>query len=110
MGDDLATFAQFQDLIERTYGEKDRGRGLGGTFLWFAEEVGELARALKRRDPDRENLIEEFSDVLAWLTTLASMAGISMEEAADRYRHGCPRCRAIPCRCGESTRFQSLPS
>ena len=47
-----------------------------------------------------------------WLddfTTLASIVGISMEDAAARYMQGCPRCQSAPCRCGEKTRFQSLP-
>jgi NTP pyrophosphatase (non-canonical NTP hydrolase) len=112
MSDDATretTLGRFQEMIDRTYGPKDAERGLAGTFMWFTEEVGELARALKRREVDRENLLEEFSDVLAWLTTLATIAGISMEEAAARYMDGCPRCRAAPCACGEKTRFQSLP-
>lgn len=99
----------FQQVIDQTFGAKDRARGLGGTFMWFTEEVGELARALKRKDVDRENLVVEFGDVLAWLCTLASAVGIDMEEAAARYMKGCPRCRAIPCACGEATRFHAAP-
>ena len=100
---------EFQAVIERTFGAKDRARGLGGTFMWFAEEVGELARALKKGEPDRENLVAEFGDVFAWLCTLASIAGVDMTEAAKRYAGGCPRCAGIPCRCGESTRFSQAP-
>ncbi len=100
------TIRQFQDVIARTFGEKDGARGMAGTFMWFSEEVGELARALKRRDPDPEELIGEFSDVFAWLCTLATMAGIDMDDAVGRYMDGCPRCRSIPCSCGERTRFQ----
>lgn len=98
---------KFQHVIEATFGDKDRKRGLAGTFMWFTEEVGELARALKRGTPDRANLLEEFGDVFAWLSTLASIAGIDLAEAASRYMDGCPRCHAIPCRCGEHTRFSS---
>ncbi len=89
--------AEFQAVIEAIYGEKDRARGLEGTYMWFAEEVGELARALRRGDP--ENLRVEVSDVLAWLSTLASMAGVDLEEAARRYAEGCPRCDGTPCAC-----------
>lgn len=106
--DDFKTLTGFQRLIEATYGQKDGDRGLAGTFMWFTEEVGELARALKKSPPDRENLHVEFADVLAWLVTLASIADIDIEEAARRYADGCPRCDAIPCSCGESTRFQKL--
>lgn len=104
---DAGTLEGFQELIEATYGKKDGERGLAGTFMWFTEEVGELARALKKSPPDHDNLREEFSDVLAWLCTLASLAGVDMKDAALRYAEGCPRCHAIPCACGESTRFRN---
>lgn len=94
---------EFQDLIERTYLAKDSERGLAGTFMWFVEEVGELARALKR--DDRKNLNEEFADVLAWLVTLGSIAGIDVEAAAAKYAKGCPKCGKIPCSCREVSRF-----
>ena len=87
----------FQGVIDDLYGERDRARGLDGTFVWFVEEVGELARALK--GDDVENLREEFADVLAWLTTLASLAGVDMRAAARRYADGCPRCHETPCAC-----------
>ncbi len=96
---------EFQKMIEATYGDKDRSRGLAGTFMWFTEEVGELARALKKGTPDRKNLEEEFSDVFAWLCTLASIAEIDMTKASQRYMNGCPRCSVAPCKCGEKTRF-----
>ncbi len=91
------TLRVFQDLIERTYGQRDRERGLASTYMWFSEEVGELARALRAQDP--QNLREEFADVLAWLSTLASIAGVDLEEASRRYGDGCPRCGAVPCAC-----------
>ncbi len=87
----------FQSLIEDTYHERDSERGVNGTFMWFVEEVGELARALKR--DDRDNLHEEFADVLAWLSTLASLSGIQLTDAAARYSGGCPKCDSIPCDC-----------
>lgn len=92
------TLEAFQRQIETLYGDRDRARGLERTFLWFVEEVGELARALKRGD-DRENLEVEFSDVLAWLTTLASLADVEMGAVAGRYLPGCPRCGERPCAC-----------
>jgi NTP pyrophosphatase (non-canonical NTP hydrolase) len=93
--------ADFQKLVEDTYGAKDRKRGVESTFLWFAEEVGELARALNGRTT-RENLQHEFADVLAWLTTLASIANVDLQQASsDRYGQGCPKCKAIPCKCDE---------
>lgn len=92
---------EFQELIEAIYYRKDQARGLHGTYFWFAEEIGELTRALRRGD--RANLEEEFADVLAWLSTLASIQGVDLEQAARRkYGRGCPYCRAVPCACGEA--------
>ncbi len=94
---------EFQKQIETIYFEKDNARGLAGTFMWFSEEVGELSRALRRKD-DKE-LRAEFADVLAWLSTLASIAGIDLEAAAyEKYGKGCPRCRKTPCGCAEPKR------
>jgi NTP pyrophosphatase (non-canonical NTP hydrolase) len=87
--------AAFQDVLRRTYLERDSERGVDGTFRWLTEEVGEVARAL-RGDGD---LVHEFADVLAWLGSLATLAGVDLEEAAARYANGCPKCVAIPCRC-----------
>ena len=88
----------FQKLIEDIYFERDNARGLAGTHMWFCEEVGELTRALRRNQ--RDELEGEFADVLAWLSTLASIAGIDLEQAAlKKYEKGCPRCESTPCAC-----------
>lgn len=91
------TIRGFQHAIEAAFLERDRRRGTAGTFLWFVEEVGELARAIKRGEP--ANLEEEFGDVLAWLSTLASLSGVDLARAAGAYRDGCPTCRTSPCTC-----------
>jgi NTP pyrophosphatase (non-canonical NTP hydrolase) len=88
---------EFQRNIEKTYYDRDSARGMGGTFMWFIEEVGELSTAV--REGDKEAMKGEFADVLAWLCTVASLAGISMEEAVLKYAHGCPRCHKSPCDC-----------
>jgi NTP pyrophosphatase (non-canonical NTP hydrolase) len=94
------TVREFQELIERIYGEKDSARGTAGTFMWFSEEVGELSRALRRGQ--RGQLEAEFADVFAWLATLASIHGVDLAQAAlAKYGQGCPRCAATPCRCGD---------
>ncbi|MFK5955676.1 MAG: MazG nucleotide pyrophosphohydrolase domain-containing protein [Planctomycetota bacterium] len=91
--------SEFQKRIEEIYFEKDKARGVEGTYMWFAEEVGELTRALRRND-DRENLEEEFADVLAWLSTLASIRGVDLEAVAlKKYGDGCPYCSSVPCAC-----------
>ena len=92
--------SEFQKLIEDIYFGKDSDRGLMGTFAWFVEEVGELSREL-RSEGDKERLRDEFADVLAWLSTLASLAGVDLEEAAGKYSRGCPKCHRTPCICRE---------
>ena len=89
--------AQLQDIIERTYGERDRGRGVPSTVAWLAEEVGELAQAVRKGSRDQQ--LHEFADVLAWVATLANQMGIDLSEAVSRYADGCPTCSALPCVC-----------
>lgn len=73
------TLSDFQKLIGARYETTDRARGTPKTFLWFIEEVGELATALN--GDDRQNLREEFADVLAWLCTLANINDIDLSQA-----------------------------
>jgi len=89
--------AELQEILRRTYYQRDAKRGRDATFRWMTEEVGELARAL--RHGERDALVHEFSDVLAWLTSLANLAGIDLDDAASRYAAGCPRCGVSPCAC-----------
>ncbi len=89
--------SELQAALRRTYYRRDARRGRVGTFLWLAEEVGELARAL--RGGERDQLVHEFGDVLAWLGSLANLVGVDLEEAAARYAAGCPRCGRSPCAC-----------
>lgn len=91
------SIGEFQRLIANAYVMRDRQRGVEGTFLWFVEEVGELARAIK--GGKKEELEEEFADVLAWLVSLATLVNVDMEKAATRYLNGCPKCGNSPCTC-----------
>jgi NTP pyrophosphatase (non-canonical NTP hydrolase) len=79
MKNDSLTLADFQRYISVKYEKVDRERGSAKTFLWFMEEVGELATALN--GADRQNLQEEFADVLAWLCTLANINDIDLSTA-----------------------------
>lgn len=88
----------FQQLIKAMYYEKDVARGIEGTFMWLMEEVGELATAL--RDGTQEERLGEFADVVAWLATIANVAGIDLSEAvARKYGQGCPGCARMVCIC-----------
>jgi NTP pyrophosphatase (non-canonical NTP hydrolase) len=95
------TLGDLQRLIKDTYGAKDARRGVEGTFMWFTEEVGELATAL-RGGTDQERAAE-FADVLAWLVTLANNVGVDLERAVvGKYGGGCPGCGRIPCTCAHA--------
>lgn len=89
--------AAFQELMERTYGERDRARGRAATIAWLAEEVGELAQAVRKGSADQQ--LHELGDVLAWLASLANQLGLSLDQAAERYAAGCPGCSSAPCVC-----------
>src|SRR5471032_2714718 len=92
------TLSKFQQIIKDTYDAKDRQRGVLATFMWFVEEVGELATAL--RSGSGEEQAAEFADVLAWLATLANGAGVDLEQAVrKKYGQGCPGCGKVPCIC-----------
>jgi NTP pyrophosphatase (non-canonical NTP hydrolase) len=89
--------AEFQETNRRTFHDRDAARGVDGTFRWMVEEVGELAKELRRDDVAARS--HEIGDVLAWLASVANLAGVDMEAAADRYARGCPACGGIPCTC-----------
>ncbi len=93
----MTGFTELQGLMERTYGERDRARGIPATVAWLAEEIGELARAVRKGSRDEQ--VHELGDTLAWLASLANQLDISLDEAVARYRDGCPRCRSVPCGC-----------
>src|SRR5215510_5955751 len=91
----------FQALIRKMYFEKDAARGIDGTFMWLMEEVGELAAALREGTLDEQ--AAEFADVLAWLSTIANVAGIDLADAVqDKYGSGCPGCGQLLCTCDDA--------
>ena len=91
---------ELQRRIAATYGAQDRSRGTDATFGWFIEEVGELSRAIRREG--HAERVEEFTDVLAWLVSLADLCGVDLDaEVARRYGDGCPKCGSTPCACAE---------
>jgi|TARA_B110000263_G_C15156574_1_gene440398 NTP pyrophosphatase (non-canonical NTP hydrolase) len=87
----------FQELMDRTYRERDTERGIASTIAWLAEEVGELAKATRKGTFDEQS--HEAGDVLAWLASLANQLGLDLEDAVSRFVAGCPRCGEIPCCC-----------
>src|SRR5258708_39440466 len=95
------SISDLQSLIRTMYSSKDEARGIDGTFMWLMEEVGELAAALREGSPDE--LAREFADVLAWLATIANVAGVDLEQAViAKYGRGCPGCGQFVCECDMS--------
>ncbi len=87
----------FQTVISETYGARDRARGIPSTVAWLCEEVGELAKAVRKGSRDEQ--VHELGDVIAWVASLAAQLDITLETAIERYARGCPRCGASPCTC-----------
>lgn len=88
---------ELQGLMAQVYGAQDRARGVAATIAWLTEELGELAQAVRKGSA--EDQLHELGDVLAWLASLAEQLGLSLDQAAARYAHGCPKCGDIPCGC-----------
>ena len=98
---DITRFSSFQNLMRQLYFHKDSKRGIDKTFMWFIEEVGEFSEALRKGE---KRLIEEEAvDIIAWLSSLANLLNINLEEAIiKKYGSGvCPRCKSNPCICEE---------
>ena len=115
--DQPVSIKDFQSLIREMYLEKDAQRGVAGTFMWLAEEFGELASDLRNYEQQhsaavsgesdgsdlatlKANLAAEFADVLAWLTTIANVVNVDLADAITaKYGDGCPGCRKMVCCC-----------
>ena len=69
--------------------------------MWLIEEVGELAAALREGTIEQQSA--EFADVLAWLTTIANVAGVDLSQAViQKYGSGCPGCGLLVCTCDDA--------
>lgn len=110
----------FQNLIKEMYFEKDVARGVSGTYMWLAEELGELASDLRQVEQLRQadssdegaarklesvesNLKTEFADVIAWLVTIANIVEVDLSDALSaKYGNGCPGCDNLVCDCPDA--------
>jgi NTP pyrophosphatase (non-canonical NTP hydrolase) len=89
---------EFQNMMRRLYFHKDSKRGINGTYSWLMDEVKELGEALDAND--KEEVENEFADVIAWLASLANVANIDLEKTTlNKYDDKCPKCRSAPCKC-----------
>ena len=69
--------------MEELYGVADRERGIPTTVAWLAEELGELAQAVRKGSRDEQ--LHELGDVLAWLASLANQLDLHLDDAAQLY-------------------------
>jgi NTP pyrophosphatase (non-canonical NTP hydrolase) len=74
---------ELQDLMEELYGAADRDRGIPATVAWLAEELGELAQAVRKGTRDEQ--LHELGDVLAWLASLANQLDLHLDDSMQRY-------------------------
>jgi NTP pyrophosphatase (non-canonical NTP hydrolase) len=95
----MTELSELQRQMDATYGARDRARGIPATVAWLAEEVGELAKAVRKGT--RPEQLHELGDVLAWLASLANQLGLSLDDAAARYASCCPKCGVAPCECDQ---------
>ncbi|MFA5571772.1 MAG: MazG nucleotide pyrophosphohydrolase domain-containing protein [Candidatus Bathyarchaeia archaeon] len=90
--------AEFQEMMKRLYGDRDKARGVDGTYCWLLEEVTELGQELK--GADRSSTEKEFADVIAWLASLANIMDVDLEKAVlSKYPDKCSKCHSSPCQC-----------
>ncbi len=92
--------SEFQRIIKKIFYDKDVKRGIDGTFRWMVEEIGELARSIKKMD--KKKMEEEIADIFAWLCSIANLVGIDIEEnTVKKYPGVCSKCGNCPCECEE---------
>ncbi|MFX0071929.1 MAG: MazG nucleotide pyrophosphohydrolase domain-containing protein [Candidatus Hermodarchaeota archaeon] len=94
--------SSFQKLMKDLYFHQDSQRGLKATFIWLVEEVGELANILKEQKIDKQKASEELADICAWVSSLANVLNIDLEQALfNKYPNKCIKCDSNPCKCNK---------
>jgi|SRR5579884_1185274 NTP pyrophosphatase (non-canonical NTP hydrolase) len=87
---DRPTLADLQRYVEQVCQERGWTKDTyAEKFLLFMEEIGELAKAIRKAaglydekaKPEPANLEEEFADVLSYLLDLANYFHIDLEQA-----------------------------
>ena len=94
----MTSIREFQVIMRKLYFERDTKRGVDRPFSWFKDEIRELEAELQNKN--KLSLENEFADVLAWLSSLANLLNVDLEEATLRkYSDACPKCKDSPCSC-----------
>ena len=81
------TLAEWQDYVRRWVEERHFATDPNLVFIRFAEEVGELAKEMRKRQKlgtaaVTESAGGELADVLFYLLDLANHFGVDLEDAA----------------------------
>ncbi|MFN8027658.1 MAG: pyrophosphohydrolase [Acidimicrobiia bacterium] len=92
----MTDLARLQELMEDTYGARDRARGVPATVAWLAEEIGELAKAA-RKGTRRSNSTSSATASPGWRRWRTSSTSRWTTRCA--HANGRPRCGAVPCAC-----------
>lgn len=84
------TLGELQSHLAKTCKEREWDKNsITEVFLLFSEEIGELAKAIRKttgfkgeaKPENQENLREEFADVLNYLLELANRFEVDLTEA-----------------------------
>jgi len=84
--------------------------------IHLAEEAGEVDEAIRNHIATHDTtwflkIVEELVDTITNIFAVASCLHISLaDEMAEYFTHGCPGCKAIPCKCGYVTVDQPVVS
>lgn len=102
------SFNEYQQLAERTAGRKDQRERFGNFGLGISGEAGEVTDIIKKHlfhghELDKDKLCKELGDTLWYIATIATTAGITLEEVArgnieklmNRYPEGFDKERSI---------------
>ena len=81
----------FQQKMQELYGKADRERGIPATIAWLAEELGELAQAVRKGTTEQQ--VHELGDVFAWLASLAKLVDLADRDTLRRVRDVLDRSR-----------------
>ncbi|MBS3176804.1 hypothetical protein J4457_06240 [Candidatus Woesearchaeota archaeon] len=89
----------WQNMLNRVYGKANQERTLEEIGFHLFEEIGEVAKALRKKDP--EEIRNELADSFAWLAALINRydSGLQLGDIIwKRYPDKCPHCETKPCK------------
>ncbi len=97
-------FGAFTARVGEIYGEHNRNVDYQPDTM-FAKLIGNvvtLKKAASKNPPQLTDVSDALTRTLAWLSSIAGDAGISLDEVLEeKFGKGCPRCHCIPCNLAE---------